>query len=363
MILAVSVLAYYHFVYLPKGERRLLERRIKPLIDAGLTEEEALEFDEAYRGWAPYNKTVAKYAGYWINHPPVSEAILRTSGLLEYTVPSLDLIVPNIANKTLTQDTLIDFMVKNPFIVKDDGLNATDMQLIKYYAHVPGVVDKVIEKIRSQKDRLFALDELTPYTSKPLTEEQAHHLIEKWYPELFKGCEENGVPVVFGDLDEDKLNHYEEIFELGTDPFKYNTWIRFVFDFTRKPSDFYEGSTDTRDLAAAFDSIQFLDRNSSVLATVEFAPEDEKYLRKGWYPIEYLVYPIEYLGDKDISWAGKNATIFLDDLDILDRAHFLRIMADPWQINIILYKLVLIKILLNVLSQVFLSHMLILTSR
>ena len=98
------------------------------------------------------------------------------------------------------------------------------------------------------------------------------------------------------------------------------TAIRFIFDFTRKASDSYKDSTDARELAAAFDFIQFLDRDSSVLKTIGFGRGDETYLGEGWYGRE------DWNG-RDISWAGKNATIILDDLDILNKAHFLRIMA------------------------------------
>jgi len=218
LLLATAIGVYYNFVYLPEKRKQVLEERIKPLIDAGLTREKALEFDEIHRDWAPYNETATEYARYWVDYPVVSEAVLETSGSLKHTASSLDLVVPNIANKTLTEDTLIDFMVKHPSLVKDDGLNTTDMDLVKYYVHLPRIVDRVTEKIKSQEDRLFALNELAPYVSKPLTEEQAYHLIEKWYPDLFSACKKERVPVVFGDSDEDFVNNYDEIFEYGTDP-------------------------------------------------------------------------------------------------------------------------------------------------
>lgn len=215
-------------------------------------------------------------------------------------------------------ETASGFITRHRELALDDGLNETDIELLKYYVDFPAIVDKIIEKVGSHEDRLFALNELTAYVSKPLKEEQAYQLIEKWYPELFEVTKKTGQSVLFGDLDKPKpdgLRNYEEIFEHGTDPFKTNNWIKFVFNFTRRPSDFYEGSTDTRDLAAAFDSIQFLDRNSSVLATIEFRLGDEKFLGKGWYPIEYLEEgfypPVEEMTGKNFSWAGKNATVIL----------------------------------------------------
>jgi len=283
LLIAATMGVYYNFVYLP--EKRL-EERIKPLMEARLTRETALKFDEAYGDWAPYNNTAAEYARYWASYPAFSEAILEISRSVRHTVLSLDLMVPNIVNKTLTQDTLIDFMVKHPFLVKDDGLNttdvqllknyndlpvltdavissapiqnlrlsilstlyplvknqtipeenassfitkhkelalddginATDIQLMKSYIHLSGIVDKVIEKIKSQEDRLFALGELTLYISEPLTEEQACQLIGKWYPDLFEACKKEAIPVVFGDPDEDFVSNYDEIFKYGTDP-------------------------------------------------------------------------------------------------------------------------------------------------
>ena len=387
MLFAASLEAYYYFVYLPEQERRLLEERIKPLMDAGLTREEAKEFDRIYSSWATnnqYNRSVVGYAAELKEHPLTAKSLFLLTDSVDQTASSLDNLKTLFVDKILTDEKASKFILSYPQLVKDDGINATDTKLLQYhlqfpgltdtvikiipeqnkrlnilltlqppivegvipeegasdfmmkhpelalddginptdlrfmeaYISLPGIVDKIIEKVRPEH-RLFALDELTPYITKPLTEEQAHHLIEKWYPELFEGCEEKGVPVVFGDLDEDKLNHHEEIFELGTDPFKANDWIKFVFDFTRRPSDYW-GSSDTRDLAAAFDRIQFLDRNSSVLDAIEFGWGDEKYLKKGWYPIEYLI---------GKAWAGKNATIILDDSDTLDKAHFLRIIA------------------------------------
>jgi len=49
-----------------------------------------------------------EYARNWVSYSVVLEAILDTIGSLKHTVPSLDLMLPNNANKTLTQDTLIN---------------------------------------------------------------------------------------------------------------------------------------------------------------------------------------------------------------------------------------------------------------
>jgi len=289
-------------------------------MDAGLTKEEALAFDEAYRSWAPYNQSAVDYALFLKKCPQTATFLLELTSL-EKAVSSLKGADHAIAQ--VGDEKASGFITRHRELALDDGLNATDVELLRYYVDFPGIVDKIIEKIRSQEDRLFALDELAAYVGKPLREEQAFQLIEKWYPELFEVAKETGQSVLFGDFDKPKpdgLSNYDEIFEYGTDPLSPNTWIKFVFDFTRKPSDFYIGSADTRDLAAAFSSIQFLGRNSSVLKTIGFGWGDKKYLKKGWYPLEYL-------GNGLGSWAGKNATIILDDLDTLDKAHFLRIMA------------------------------------
>jgi len=375
-------------VYLPeKG----LEERIKPLMDAGLTEEEALAFDKAHKDLAindRYNQSIISYATGLKGHPLTTESLFQLTESVDQTASSLDNLEPLFMDEILTDEEASTFILNYPQLVKDDGINAedtklleyhlqfsgltdtvikiipeqnkrlstlstlqpsivegiipeekasnfirkhpelslddginaTDLQFVKAYVSLPSIVDKIIEKVRPE-DRLFALDELTPYISKPLTEEQAYQLIESWYPELFEMAKKIGQSVLFGDFDRpepDGLTNYEEIFELGTDPFKTNNWIKFVFNFTKRPSDFYEGSADTRDLAAAFDYIQLLDKNSSVIKTIEFEPGDEKYLKNGWYGLERWE-------DLSASWSGNNSIVFMD---IPEEAHFLRFKAN-----------------------------------
>jgi len=252
ILLVTATGIYYIFIYLPEKK---LEEKIKPLLDAGLTSEEAVKFDGIYGDWAPYNRSVIKYVRYWIDYPSFSEAVLNASGSLE--------------------------------------------------------------------DAFFPLDEVVPYISELLTEKQAHQLIEKWYPTLFEECKPGGIKVVFGDLEQDGVNNYEEIFELGTDPLEYNTWLKFVFNTTRRPSDFYEGSTDTRDLAAVFNYIQLLDKDSNPIETIEFEPGDEQYLVNGWYGLE-LWEDIAWW-DISVAFAGNNSIVLMD---IPENAHFFRFVAN-----------------------------------
>jgi len=69
LTIGAAVAAYLGIVR-PQQEQ---EERIKPLIDAGDTKEHAISFDNKHRDWAPYNQTVAKFALFDSNYPPLSE--------------------------------------------------------------------------------------------------------------------------------------------------------------------------------------------------------------------------------------------------------------------------------------------------
>jgi len=112
--------------------------------------------------------------------------------------------------------------------------------------------------------------------------------------------------------------YYQFVYLPREEEGKKKKTLKFVFDTTRKPSTSFANSTDTRDLAAAFDYIQFLDANSTVIRSIEFNSGDEAYLREGWYPLERW-------GDMGAAWARNNSAIVLE---LPEEAHFLRFKAN-----------------------------------
>jgi len=354
LLVGIALSVYYNSVYLP--EKRL-EERIRPLIDADLTREEAIAFDRTHQHWATnnrYNATSVTYAVGLRNHPLSTRSLLNTTKSVDRTALSLDSLATSIRNGTLTDEgmskyvldypsisadgitteevpffvhlknyplttealyeitkslpftlqsitslgTLLNgttderasqFALKCPQLVIDDGwnatdaklfghylripeltssiiksisaqlrrldvlstllsvysqstlenrvtqfiekhpeyvsdgqLNATDRETIDYYLVAPGVVDKVIGKVKAF-DRLYVLEETIPYLNNPLTEEQAHQLVERWYPDLFEACMKKRVPVVLGDVDEDGLDNHREVSTYRTNPLDPDT--------------------------------------------------------------------------------------------------------------------------------------------
>jgi len=151
-ILIGGVIGYYFTIYIPELRTK---KRIKPLLDAGLSLDEALDFDRNYRIYAPYNDTMIKLATYWVKSPQF--------------------------------------------------------------------VDKVVEKCKTWEDRFYVINEVVPFIDNPLTKEQAHKLIDEWYPSLFHECKKKNVNVIFGDVDGEGINNYEEIFKYKTDPLTADT--------------------------------------------------------------------------------------------------------------------------------------------
>ncbi|MBO3842486.1 MAG: hypothetical protein FGF48_08750 [Candidatus Brockarchaeota archaeon] len=211
---AIVAGAYYYSVF-SKQE----EERINSLMEyAGFTKEEAKEFDKNFKSYAPYNQTLLDFAKFSKKYPLLTSKIYELTNSFPKTVNSLDNSEPIISSIPTGEQKVRDFVLKYPSHVLDDGINATDVELMKYYIHLPDIVDKVIEKIKSQEDRFFVLSELTPYIPEKLTKEEAHYLIDEWFPELAEACKKENVPIIFGDVDEDYVNNYDEVFKYRTDP-------------------------------------------------------------------------------------------------------------------------------------------------
>ena len=158
------------------------------------------------------NATDVRLMKYQQDLPVLTDTVITSVPTQNLRLDILSTLYPFIKNQIIPEEKASNFVTKHKKLVLDDGINSTDIELVKYCVHLPGIVDKVIEKIKSQEDRLFALGELTLHISKPLTEEQAYQLIEKWYPDLFEASKKEKVPVVFGDIDEDHVNNHDEIF-------------------------------------------------------------------------------------------------------------------------------------------------------
>lgn len=99
--------------------------------------------------------------------------------------------------------------------------------------------------------------------------------------------------------------------------------LRFVFDFTRRPTDYGFSSSDRRDLAACFDYVQLFGRNSSTLKVMEFTPNETSYLGEGWYKPE-MMKGLYYTTDSYVSWAGRESELYVE---VPEEAHFLRVRA------------------------------------
>jgi hypothetical protein len=131
----------------------------------------------------------------------------------------------------------------------------------------------------------------------------------------------------------DATNYYID-FEFGlsthrvaipfTTPQNTNS-ISFVFDKVAKPNDLNPNITDTRDLAVAFDFLEFLDANKNVLSRIDVGTDEARqFLGKGWsYNQGTWGTASNYV------WAGgidKNATV---NAQLPPAAVFLRIKVRP----------------------------------
>jgi hypothetical protein len=124
------------------------EQRIKPLVSAGYTRDEALSFDGNYSQWAinnQYNSSVMKFAVNLKNYPETSLALLQSMGSLEKINRSFDSLLPYLQNQTFSNKEISSFVSSYPSVV-NDGINETGLSHIKYWMKFPGLFDKVAKE-------------------------------------------------------------------------------------------------------------------------------------------------------------------------------------------------------------------------
>jgi hypothetical protein len=177
-LLTIIAASFILLVYFPEMS---YEQRIAPLLKGGLTKDQAVAFDNVYGEWAPYNDTEVEFAGLWARYFNTATALLSTTSSLNKSVQSLSRIAPLINNGVLSDENSSDFIHLYPQLAVDDGLNETDVQLLKYYVRFPSLVNQTITKINSQRERLNFLESIVPYVEAgSLTEERAKDVADYW---------------------------------------------------------------------------------------------------------------------------------------------------------------------------------------
>jgi len=160
---------------------------VQPLIDAGLTREEALVFDEKYKGWAvnnQYNSTVIDFAFFLKRYPLTTGALFQTTNSLHLTVSSLRNIEPVISTSEAYDQKGRYFVLKYPFLILDDEINVTDAILMSLDFDMPSLTSHVIKNVGAQTERITTLSLLhLNILNKTLTEDQALEFLEK-HPDL-----------------------------------------------------------------------------------------------------------------------------------------------------------------------------------
>lgn len=116
------------------------------------------------------------------------------------------------------------------------------------------------------------------------------------------------------------LSGYEPTFELP------KNHINFVFNKVVKTMDIEPNSSDERDLAVAFDYIEFLDKNEKVIKKIDIGTDEARsYMGVGWSGNERNW---DHLAENFV-WAGgslKKSTIYID---LPKEALYLEIRANP----------------------------------
>jgi len=129
-------------------DHKMREERIKPLLSIGYSRSEAMDFDYRYNHWAidnQYNSSVLEFAKNLKSYPETSLALLQHTNSLQKINRSFDSLLPYFHNKTFSDEQIASFTDSYPFLVKDDGINQTDISAIKYWIKFPDLFDKVVK--------------------------------------------------------------------------------------------------------------------------------------------------------------------------------------------------------------------------
>ncbi len=105
--------------------------------------------------------------------------------------------------------------------------------------------------------------------------------------------------------------------------------VKFVFDRVGKPSELVKNSTDTRDLAVAFDWVEFLDGSNTTLTKIDIGSTDAKqYLTSGWYDN-----PGSWGEAANYAWSGGPGKIAVLNIPEPVNAEYILFRARPFMSN------------------------------
>ena len=170
------------------SEQRL-NYRIQPLIDAGLTLEQALEFDESHQLWAidnSYNQTVVDIAKHYFQHKNLTNCVITSTSNVNTVLSTLNLVSQyNLFNNTSSQHV---FLTK---LVEEYGVDCSTERLLVRAVHLYGINPQLVDDLKSEMSR-----DCYEYTCTPIFGEGEYHvehvestLFRNVTNEMFRGYE------------------------------------------------------------------------------------------------------------------------------------------------------------------------------
>jgi hypothetical protein len=185
-ILVATVTA--EFLYKQHLDRMREEEIRKHYKQAGLTDEQVNEFIAKYPEQNG-NSTWIDFAVYWKAYPSLSNTLYEITGSTTLSIYSMSNIVPLLDNFSITESEATFFVSKYPELAKYDGLNLTDVILLKYYKRFPHLTDAVIRNVRSQDLRLNITNALTDLISQEKMDEECSIRVVSQLPGRTRGEE------------------------------------------------------------------------------------------------------------------------------------------------------------------------------
>ena len=159
--LALAGAAYYFSVHKPQEETK---ERINSLIKAGLTREDALNFDKNYKTWAPYDMNEINYAkNLWSPHVTTGQLRQNDALFIKQRYPEL-LTMPNVLDGDFDGDEIINRTeIFSPYVslLHLDPLRPNP-KITRSITNQAWINDGVSAEERSVIEKLFALYQSQP---------------------------------------------------------------------------------------------------------------------------------------------------------------------------------------------------------
>jgi hypothetical protein len=237
VIIALAVIGSSSYVLF---ERHRVEERIRPLVQAGMTKSDAIEFDRVHENWAPYEENEVLYAkNLWplVTHNRIQEndalsimqrypSLLKENNILE-SDPDND--------KIKTEEELFgpDSDILNPtvpnlgyYLAKEKGLSYSLTRKISQVVDNDGKMDseeenliELISELPPEQREQYASWALEGGAYDETKKGQTEFLLD---PEMRAKAIANPVLLTDPDWDRDNLENPKEK-EHGTDPLKFST--------------------------------------------------------------------------------------------------------------------------------------------